>query len=100
MAGISILDPSPGQFSRPCTVVHARSLGARLQGAVYIFEYNEDTRTWRQLQKILSQFPGTSERFGTALAMDDFFLAVGVPDRAASFVLQSTVRCPRVHVFG
>lgn len=66
-----------------------------MQGAVYVFVQDQDTMVWSQKQKIVPVRPLENDRFGAAVAMNDDFLVIGVPNRQKSFTLTSTVRFPR-----
>jgi hypothetical protein len=62
-----------------------------VQGAVYVFVQDQDTMVWSQKQKIVPVRPLENDRFGAAVAMNDDFLVIGVPNRQKSFTLTATV---------
>ncbi len=70
------------------------------QGAVYVFNRNPTTETWTQSQKLYAQAPSAFERFGATVAMDEYFLVVGVPQRDASTAVTMTVSSLCVAVCG
>ena len=63
-----------------------------LQGAVYIFHRDPETLIWHQDQKIYSQFPVANELFGFSVAINQFFVFIGIPYKSISAARAGTVR--------
>jgi hypothetical protein len=61
------------------------------QGAVHVFEQNITTKLWQVKQRLQAVTPRSFERFGTAVAMTEELLVVGVPGRDASLSVTESV---------
>ena len=49
------------------------------QGAVYIFSYNANAKTWSQTQKLTATDGAANDNFGASVALRDNYLIVGAP---------------------
>ena len=49
------------------------------KGAVYVYRYNNDTRTWQQEQKLIAADGEIGDQFGFSVAMFDNRIIVGAP---------------------
>jgi FG-GAP repeat len=67
-------------------------IGCVFQGAVYIFHQPPGSTVWRQTQKLYAQRPVEGEQFGFSVAMNEFFIVIGVPYRSLSPARTETVR--------
>jgi hypothetical protein len=67
-----------------------------LQGAAYVFMQDIKTFKWTFKQKLYAQRPRALEVFGSSVAMNEYFLVVGVPGRSP-FGLGLSVRVTLLH---
>jgi hypothetical protein len=49
------------------------------QGAVYIFSYDANTKTWSQVQKLTAADGVDNDNFGASVALRDNYLIIGAP---------------------
>ncbi len=59
---------------------------------MYIFHRDPETLIWHQDQKIYSQFPVANELFGFSVAINQFFVFIGIPYKSISAARAGTVR--------
>lgn len=62
---------------------------------MYIFHKSVLDGLWRQEQKIFSRFPVANEKFGFSVAMNQYFVVIGMPYHSVNAGLSQVVR-PRV----